>query len=168
MTLLLQREGTIPGISLKTYGLPDDNVYVSGIPIPTKAFLDVTIQLLVKPALLADDPRRDFVACMKAMEKTLGYGDCGERFESALDCVTGKRSGMPAITMIVLLPNGTPLNFGKVNMEDALIGAHYVLTNTNLTGDDDPRISFIATVASLEEIEIEDGIKHFAVPTPTC
>ena len=62
-------------------------------------------------------------------------------------------------------PNGLPVKtfgigkdvvfFGdyEVSIEDFLIAAHYVLTNSNLTGEDDPRLQFIECVRSMKVVD---------------
>jgi hypothetical protein len=40
----------------------------------------------------------------------------------------------------------------EIALEDFLATAFYVLTNTDLTGPDDPRLEFVALVQTLQEI----------------
>ena len=53
-----------------------------------------------------------------------------------------------------LLSEGAVLLGGyRISMEDFLIAAHYVLTNTNLTGDDDHRLQFVECVRSMNVVK---------------
>lgn len=51
------------------------------------------------------------------------------------------------------------VHFGdyEVSIEDFLIAAHYVLTNTNLT-ENDPRLQFIECVRSMQVVEGWPGL----------
>jgi hypothetical protein len=47
---------------------------------------------------------------------------------------------------------GLPIFFGShdVGLEDFLFAAHYVLTNTDITGHDDPRLQFLRCMKEME------------------
>lgn len=41
----------------------------------------------------------------------------------------------------------------EISLEDFLFAAHYVLTNTDLEGPEDPRLQFLKCIRSMEEVE---------------
>jgi len=74
MTLLLER-GTEPeGLGVKTWGLGEEEVVFLGeYQISLKDFLMAAYYVLTNTNLREDDPRRQFVECVRSMQEAEGW-----------------------------------------------------------------------------------------------
>ena len=74
MTLLLER-GTKPnGLGVKTVGLGEEEVvYLGNYEISMKDFLMAAYYVLTNTNLREDDPRRQFVECVRSMQEAEGW-----------------------------------------------------------------------------------------------
>jgi hypothetical protein len=82
MTLLLER-GTQPeGLGVKTLGGPLGNiVFLGNYQISLEDFLFAAEYVLTNTNLKSNDPRLQFVKCVKSMKKVEGFGSGGKRLE---------------------------------------------------------------------------------------
>ncbi len=74
MTLLLER-GTKPnGLGVKTFGLGEEEiVYFGNYEISLRDFLMAAYYVLTNTNLQEDDPRRQFVECVRSMQEVEGW-----------------------------------------------------------------------------------------------
>jgi len=83
--------GTKPdGLHVKTWGA-GNTVFLGNYEISLVDFLFAAEYVLTNTDLEQNDPRLQFVKCIKAMKKTNGYSVGGKRLESSLPpVVAGK------------------------------------------------------------------------------
>jgi len=149
MTLCLDL-GTKPkSLEIKTRGFGEDDVYLGDHVIPMRSFLAAACHVLTSRDLRDNDPRLQFVKCVRSMKVVKGHllitngkEHDTKRLDSDLPPVI--RNEMSGVGDDIVRMLGY-----EISMTDFLIATHYVLTNSNLRKND-PRPQFVECVRSME------------------
>jgi len=149
MTLCLDL-GTKPkSLEIKTYGFSEDDVYLGDEVIPMRSFLAAACRVLTCRDLRDDDPRSQFVVCVRSMKAVKGHLEIitgkeldTKRLESDLPPVIKNETSGVGDDLVCMLGY-------EISMTDFLIATHYVLTNSNLR-QNDPRPRFVECVRSMQ------------------
>lgn len=92
MSYKLNGKGTSPGLEIKTHGIlfgGNDLVILSGrkfiLEISVEDFLFAAHYVLTNTDLRKNDPRIQFVRCIKKMKRVSGWNENNRRFKSPIN-----------------------------------------------------------------------------------
>jgi len=149
--------GTKPEVRIKTWPasiIPD--IQFGDEEISVKEFLGIACNFLTKTVLAKKDPRRKLIDCVRSMHIIDGYMPGAQRLSDGSLIIKGPYiGGKECISVCGYLI--TPADFSHA--------VRYVLTNTDIEGDDDIRLKFVKFVCN-GKIVPELGEVRFVADIP--